>query len=77
MSTTDLKFFTNEPERTLYDRFNKILKTNTQYFDVIVGYFRTSGFFRLCDAILDRLEDALRLISKEIDFNGEVLSLKQ
>ena len=24
MSTTDLKFFTNEPERTLYDRFNKI-----------------------------------------------------
>lgn len=43
MLTTDLKFFTNEPERTLYDRFNKILKTNTQYFDVIVGYFRTSG----------------------------------
>ena len=23
MPTTDLKFFTNEPERTLYDRFNK------------------------------------------------------
>lgn len=51
MPNTDLKFFTNEPERTLYDRFNKILKTNTQFFDVIVGYFRTSGFFRLCDAM--------------------------
>lgn len=28
------------------------------------------------DAIFDRLEDALRLISKEIDVNGDVLSLK-
>ncbi len=60
MSTTDLKFFTNEPERTLYDRFNKILKTNTQYFDVIVGYFRTSGFFRLCDAMKDL--DKIRIL---------------
>ena len=60
MPTTDLKFFTNEPERTLYDRFNKILKTNTQYFDVIVGYFRTSGFFRLCDAMKDL--DKIRIL---------------
>lgn len=60
MSTTDLKFFTNEPERTLYDRFNKILKTNTQYFDMIVGYFRTSGFFRLCDAMKDL--DKIRIL---------------
>ena len=35
------------------------------------------GFSRMGDSILDRLEDALRLISKEIDFNGDVLSLKQ
>ena len=34
------------------------------------------GFSRMGDAILDRLEDALRLISKEIDVNGDVLSLK-
>lgn len=60
MPTTDLKFFTNESERTLYDRFNKILKTNTQYFDVIVGYFRTSGFFRLCDAMKDL--DKIRIL---------------
>ena len=60
MPTTDLKFFTNEPERTLYDRFNKILKINTQYFDVIVGYFRTSGFFRLCDAMKDL--DKIRIL---------------
>ena len=43
----DLKFFTNEPERDLYSRFSTILKSNTQFFDVLVGYFRTSGFFRL------------------------------
>ena len=34
------------------------------------------GFSRIGDAILDRLEDALRLISKGIDVNGDVLSLK-
>ena len=47
MANTDLKFFTNEPERDLYSRFAAILKSNTQFFDVLVGYFRTSGFFKL------------------------------
>lgn len=47
----DLKFFTNEPERDLYSRFSTILKNNTQCFDVLVGYFRTSGFFRLYPAM--------------------------
>ncbi len=51
MSTTDLKFFTNEPERDLYSRFASILKSNTQFFDVLVGYFRTSGFFRMWEAM--------------------------
>ena len=43
----DLTFFTNEPDRDLYSRFSKILNSNTQFFDVLVGYFRTSGFFKL------------------------------
>lgn len=47
---TDLTFFTNEPGRTLLDRFNKTLK-DTQYFDVLVGYFRTSGFHRLYQSL--------------------------
>ena len=47
MTSTDLKFFTNEPERDLYSRFAAILKSNTQFFDVLVGYFRTSGFFKM------------------------------
>lgn len=51
MVQNDLKFFTNEPERDLYSRFAAILKSNTQFFDVLVGYFRTSGFFRLYPAL--------------------------
>lgn len=46
MVHTDLKFFTNEPERDLYSRFVTILKSNTQFFDVLVGYFRASGFLK-------------------------------
>lgn len=38
-------FFTNENGQTLEDRFNKIIKSNTKYFDVLVGYFRTSGLW--------------------------------
>ena len=47
----DLTFFTNEPERNLYDRFNKILKSNTKYYDMLVGYFRTSGFYLMYPAM--------------------------
>ena len=53
MVQNDLKFFTNEPERDLYSRFAAILKSNTQFFDVLVGYFRTSGFFKLYPALED------------------------
>ena len=51
MIYNDLTFFTNEPERDLYSRFNTILKNNTQFFDILVGYFRTSGFFKLYPAM--------------------------
>lgn len=51
MNNNDLTFFTNEPERNLYDRFNKILKRDTEFFDVLVGYFRASGFYLLQDAL--------------------------
>jgi len=51
MAHNDLKFFTNEPNRDLYSRFSTVLKSNTQFFDMLVGYFRTSGFFRLYSAM--------------------------
>ena len=48
---SDLTFFTNKGEQTLLDRFNKILRNNTQYYDILVGYFRTSGFYNLYEAM--------------------------
>lgn len=62
----DLTFFTNEPERNLYDRFNKILKRDTRFFDVLVGYFRASGFYLLQDS-LDNIEKTRILIGINTD----------
>ena len=56
----DLTFFTNEPDRTLYERFNRILRNNTQFFDVLVGYFRTSGFYRLYESMAN--VDKIRIL---------------
>lgn len=43
---SDLTFFTNEPSATLLDRFRKTLK-DVRFFDALVGFFRTSGFYHL------------------------------
>lgn len=64
----DLKFFTNEPERDLYSRFCNILKGHTQYFDILVGYFRTSGFFKLYPAMQD-VEKIRILVGLNVDVN--------
>lgn len=66
MSFTDLKFFTNEPERDLYSRFAAVLKSNTQFFDVLVGYFRTSGFFKLYSS-LETVEKIRILVGLNVD----------
>lgn len=66
MAGEDLRFFTNEPEHDLYSRFSKILQCNTQFFDVLVGYFRTSGFFRLYPAMED-VEHVRILVGLSVD----------
>ena len=66
MVQNDLKFFTNEPERDLYSRFATILKSNTQFFDVLVGYFRTSGFFKLYPS-LKNVEKIRILVGLNVD----------
>lgn len=66
MTINDLKFFTNAPERDLYSRFSTILKNNTQFFDVLVGYFRTSGFFRLYPA-MEGVEKIRILVGLNVD----------
>lgn len=48
-ASTDTTFFTNEPGSTLLDRFKQTLNY-VQYFDVLVGYFRTSGFHQLYES---------------------------
>ena len=43
---SDLTFITNEKGQSLLERF-KVLIKDTEFFDVLVGYFYTSGFYLL------------------------------
>src|SRR3990172_12853175 len=43
---SDLTFITNEKGQTLLERFRVLIK-DTEFFDVLVGYFYTSGFYAL------------------------------
>ncbi len=62
---TDLTFFTNEPENKLIDRFKSFLK-DVQYFDILVGYFRTSGFFQLYESF-ENIDKIRILVGLNID----------
>ncbi|MDD3976379.1 MAG: helicase-related protein [Candidatus ainarchaeum sp.] len=46
MNSTDTKFITNEDGHKLIDRFN-VLTKGTKFFDCLVGYFYTSGFYEM------------------------------
>jgi len=50
--STDLTFITNEEDRSLAERF-KVLIKNTQFFDVLVGYFFSSGFYTIYKSLED------------------------
>ncbi len=62
---TDMTFFTNEEGHSLLSRFKSILK-DTQLFDVLVGYFRASGFYQLYDS-LEPIEKIRILVGLSID----------
>ena len=51
--STDLTFITNEANQTLKDRFNVLIK-DARFFDVLVGYFFTSGFWEIQEYWFDR-----------------------
>lgn len=71
--TTDLTFITNEEGKNLKDRFNKLVK-GTRFFDVLVGYFYTSGFY----AIYPQLEKTEKIrILIGINTNQETYDLLQ
>lgn len=63
--SNDLTFFTNEPNASLLDRFKKTLK-DVQYFDVLVGYFRTSGF-HLLHQDFEQIEKIRILVGLSVD----------
>ena len=65
MSHSDSMFFTNEPGKELLDRFRILIK-GFQYFDVLVGYFRSSGFYLLCDE-LEKVDKIRILVGVEAD----------
>ena len=70
----NLKFFTNEPERDLYGKFQSLLRGDINFFDVIVGYFRTSGFFLMCDA-LESVKKIRILVGLNVDkITAQILS---
>ncbi|WP_263840214.1 SNF2-related protein [Salinibacter sp.] len=53
VAPTDLTFFTNDESGvSLHERFRRTL-TEVQFFDVLVGYFRISGFHQLYEALED------------------------
>lgn len=62
---TDLTFFTNDKNQTLLDRFKATL-ADTQLFDVLVGYFRSSGFYQLYESI-EPIEKTRILVGLGID----------
>jgi len=45
-NNSDLTFITNEKGTNFLERFNVLIK-DTEFFDVLVGYFYTSGFHAL------------------------------
>ncbi len=49
--STDLTFITNEPGKSLRDRFGVLLGDDTRLFDCLVGYFFLTGFHKLHPAL--------------------------
>jgi len=70
---TDLTFITNEPGKKLVDRFNTLTK-GTKFFDCLVGYFYTSGFYAMYKS-LEKTEKIRILIG--ISTNKETFDLIQ
>ena len=70
---SDLTFITNEKGKKLLDRFNVLIK-DARLFDVLVGYFYTSGFYAVYKS-LETTEKIRILIG--ISTNKEAIELIQ
>jgi len=77
---SDLTFITNEKDRNLLERFRVLIK-DTQFFDVLVGYFFTSGFHAIYKS-LEKTKKVRILIGigtdkQIVDLSQESKNLKQ
>lgn len=67
----DLTFIINEPNRTLHDRFNELIK-DARFFDCLSAYFYLTGFH----LIYKSLENAERIrVLIGLGLNGQTLDL--
>lgn len=73
MHSSDLTFITNENGDDLQSRFASLIK-DTQYFDVLVGYFYTSGFHAVSESL--ESTDKVRILIG-ISTNRETYDLLQ
>ena len=64
--SSDLTFITNEPGKSLRDRFGVLLGDDTRFFDCLVGYFFISGFYKLYPA-LEKVEKMRILVGLQTD----------
>ena len=64
--STDLTFITNEPGKSLRDRFGVLLEDDTRFFDCLVGYFFISGFYKLYP-FLETVEKIRILVGLQTD----------
>ena len=61
------KFFTNDPENTLLEKFEGVFQyNNIHQFDALVGYFRSSGYFRV-RPFLDKVPQVRILVGINVD----------
>ena len=62
------KFFTNEEENTLFNKLQGVFQHNTSInnFDVLVGYFRSSGYFKL-RPLLENVDNIRILVGIDVD----------
>ena len=73
--SSDLTFITNEPGKSLKDRFGILLRDDTHLFDCLVGYFYISGFYKLYP-FLEKVEKIRILVGLQTDHTAYELIQK-
>ncbi|AYZ35031.1 restriction endonuclease subunit R [Chryseobacterium indologenes] len=70
------KFFTNEGDNSLIKKFEGVFKNqNIAYFDALVGYFRSSGYFKV-RKFLDNVPQIRILVGIDVDVLTQNAKLK-